>query len=134
MPDLAAARSALRSRLPDREGREVVVEHEAPCMLTGDVLDLLLVVGRAECAAHQCLGLAAGEDDRAVHAGRTPVSVQIGRISSNFRPSRRSRARAPRHASPFPAARGRCARILPLLASSSGSDASRSFEHGIDLP
>ncbi len=44
------------------------MEHEALVLLAGDVLDLLLVVGRAERAADERLRLAAREDDRAVHA------------------------------------------------------------------
>src|SRR6185503_5404765 len=68
MSDLPTAGSALRPGLTDRERREVVVEHEASVLLTGDVLDLLLVVGSAEGAAHERLRLAAREDNRPMDA------------------------------------------------------------------
>ena len=68
MTDLAPPRSTLRTGLAHREGREVVVEHEALVELAGDVLDLLLIVGGAERAADQRLRLAAREDDGAVHS------------------------------------------------------------------
>jgi hypothetical protein len=45
------------------------VQHEALVELAADVLDLLLVVGRAERARDERLCLAAGEDHRAVRAG-----------------------------------------------------------------
>ena len=68
--DLAAAGAAHRLGLADREGREVVVEHEALPHLAVDHLDLLLVVGGAERGGDQRLGLAAREHGRAVHAGQ----------------------------------------------------------------
>ena len=114
--DFAAARSALRPGLADRERREVVVQHEALVVLAGDVLDLLLVVGGAERAADERLRLAAREDDGAVDAGqarRSPSRSGGSRRTSGRRGGRR--ARAPRRASPFPGARGRCARRRLLL-------------------
>ena len=70
--DLAAAGAAQELHFADREGREVVVEHEALLGLAVDRLDLLLVVGRAERRDHERLRLAAGEErrSRACAAGR----------------------------------------------------------------
>ncbi len=68
MADLTTARSAHELHFADRERREVVVEHEALPHLAVDHFDLLLVVGGAERRGDERLRLAAGEDDRAVHA------------------------------------------------------------------
>ena len=88
--DLAASGAGETAGLADRERREVVVEHEALVELAADVLDLLLVVRGAERAGDERLRLAAREDDRAVDArAARSASVQIGRIWSNLRPSRR---------------------------------------------
>ena len=110
VPDLAAARSALTAGLADREGREVVVEHEAPVLLAGDVLDLLLVVGRAERAADQRLRLAAGEDDRAVHA-REDAGLRPDRTDLVELPAVEAHAALERLVAHrlFLEARGRCA-------------------------
>ncbi len=70
MAHFAAARPAHELHFTDRERREVVVQHEALVVLAVHVLDLLLVVGRAERAGDKCLRLAAGEDHRAVRAGQ----------------------------------------------------------------
>ena len=72
MADLATAGTAEEPRLAHREWREVVVEHEALVVLAVDVLDLLLVVGGAEGARHQRLGLPAREDDRPVGSRQKP--------------------------------------------------------------
>ena len=66
--DLAAARPAHASGLADRERREVVVQEER--LLVGPVqgVDPLLVLAGAERGHHQRLGLAAGEQRRAVRA------------------------------------------------------------------
>ena len=66
--DLAAARAAHAAGLADREGREVVVQQER--LLVGPLqrVDPLLVLAGAERRDHQRLGLAAGEQRRAVRA------------------------------------------------------------------
>ena len=67
--DLAAAGAAEELHLPDREGREVVVEHEALAVLgLLHGVDDLRVLGGAQGGGHQGLGLAAGEERRAVGA------------------------------------------------------------------
>ena len=66
--DLAPAGAAQELHFAHRERREVVVEHEALPRLAVDHFDLLLIVGGAERRGDQRLRLAAGEDDRAVHA------------------------------------------------------------------
>ena len=65
---LAPAGAAEELHLAHRERRKVVVQHESLVELAAHVLDLLLVVGRAERAGDECLCFAAGEDDRAVRA------------------------------------------------------------------
>ena len=76
MADFAPARAAQERDFADREGREVVVEHEALPRLALEALDLLRVVGGAERAGDERLRLAAREDGRAVgarqHAGLDP--------------------------------------------------------------
>ena len=67
--DLAAA-GAEPARLADGEGREVVVEHEALAPVALDVVEDLLVEDGAEGGDGQGLGLAAGEEGRAVGAGQ----------------------------------------------------------------
>ena len=57
---------------PTREGREVVVQHELLEVHAGELLDALLVLGGAERGGHQRLGLAAGEERRAVDARQQP--------------------------------------------------------------
>src|SRR5205085_3973519 len=66
--DLAPGRAAQELHLPDRERREVVVEHEALEGLALEVLDLLRLLWRAEGDGDEGLGLAAGEDRGAVRA------------------------------------------------------------------
>ena len=66
--DVAAARRAHAARLPDRERREVVVQHEGLVVLAVERIDQLLVVAGAERGDHQGLGLAAREERRAVGA------------------------------------------------------------------
>jgi hypothetical protein len=70
--DLAASGTAHEADLPDREGREVVVQHEALPGLALEALDLLRVVGGAERAGDQRLRLAAREHGRTVHARQDP--------------------------------------------------------------
>ena len=74
--DFAAAGAAHERPFADREGREVVVEHEALPRLALEALDLLRIVGGAERAGDERLRLAAGEHRRAVgareHAGLDP--------------------------------------------------------------
>ncbi len=60
--DLAAAGAAHRLRLARREGREVVVEHEALPALADERVDLLLVGGRAERRGDDRLRLAASSN------------------------------------------------------------------------
>src|SRR6516225_5579955 len=66
--DLAAARPAHSSGLADREWREVVMQEER--LLVGPLqrVDPLLILAGAQRCYHQRLGLAAGEQGRAVHA------------------------------------------------------------------
>jgi hypothetical protein len=64
--DVAAGRRAEPPDLPDRERREVVVQHEVSVRLALQRLDLLLVRLGAERGRDQGLRLAAGEERRAV--------------------------------------------------------------------
>ena len=66
--DLAAARGAHPAGLADRVGREVVVQQEVRARGAVQRVDHLLVVAGAERGHHQRLGLAAGEERRAVGA------------------------------------------------------------------
>src|SRR5204862_170707 len=66
--DFTPARAGHASRLADREGREVVVEHEALPRLALEALDLLRIVGGAERAGDERLRFAASEHGRAVDA------------------------------------------------------------------
>ena len=68
MADFAAARRAHAAGLADREGREVVVQQEGLLVGAFQRVDELLVVAGAERGDHQGLGLAAGEQGRAVGA------------------------------------------------------------------
>src|SRR5262249_18500521 len=70
MADFAAARARHASDFADREGREVVVEHEALPRLALERLDLLRVVVRSKCAGDERLCFTAGEDGRSVRAGQ----------------------------------------------------------------
>ena len=67
--DVAAGWAAHELRLADGEGREVVVEEERVLALALVLLDDLRVVGGAEGRGHEGLGLAPGEEGRAVGAG-----------------------------------------------------------------
>ena len=66
--DLAAARRAHAAGLTDRERREVVVQHERFFVGALQRVDPLLVLAGAERGDHDRLGLAAGEQRRAVGA------------------------------------------------------------------
>ena len=70
--DLAAAGAAHHLDFAGRERREVVVQHERLGGLAGhvDAVDPLLVVRGAERHGDERLGLAAGEQRRAVGAGQ----------------------------------------------------------------
>ena len=68
MADLAASGAAEAARLADREGREVVVQHEGLFVGAFKRVDILLVLAGAERGDHQRLGLAAGEQRRAMGA------------------------------------------------------------------
>ena len=68
MADLAATRRADTASLTDRVGREVVVQHEVRTALADEGVDDLLVLAGAECGDNHRLGLAAGEQRRAVGA------------------------------------------------------------------
>jgi hypothetical protein len=78
MADVAALRAPHEARLPDREGREVVVVPEALGLLQAEVVDLHVHAGRTECHAGQDLRLAAREERRAVHA-RCDVDLGLDR-------------------------------------------------------
>ena len=52
MADFAASRSAQKCHFADREGREVVVQHEALPRFAFEALDLLRVLGSSERARH----------------------------------------------------------------------------------
>ena len=67
MADLAPA-GAEPADLADREGREVVVQHEAVAPVALDVVEDLLVEDRAQRGDAESLGLAAREEGRAVGA------------------------------------------------------------------
>jgi hypothetical protein len=66
--DLAAAGGADAACLTDREGREVVVQHERFLVRSLQRVDPLLVLAGAERGHHDRLRLAAGEQRRAVGA------------------------------------------------------------------
>ena len=66
--DFTPAGAAHRLHFADREGREVVVEHEALPRLAIDHFDLLLIVGGAERDGDERLRLTAREERRAVDA------------------------------------------------------------------
>ena len=66
--DLAALGAAHAAGLADRVGREVVVQQERLLVRPLQRVDPLLVLAGAERGDHQRLGLAAGEQRRAVRA------------------------------------------------------------------
>ena len=69
VPDLAAAGAPQEAHLADRERREVVMEHEPLLGLLAQAVEPLGVLDRAEGDRGQALGLAAGEEGRAVGPG-----------------------------------------------------------------
>jgi hypothetical protein len=78
------------------------VEHEALVGLAVDHLDLLLVVGGAERAVTSaCVSPRVKTAEPCVR-GSTPVSIQIGRISSKRGRRAAGRARGSRRAAPSP--------------------------------
>src|SRR3546814_602545 len=93
MADLAALRAHHAAGFTDRIGREVVVEQEVFLVLARDGVDDLAVARGAQRGDHDRLGLAAGEQRRAVgarqHADlggdrahgveRTAVDADLGR-------------------------------------------------------
>ena len=76
--DVAALRAAHEARLPDREGREVVVVPEPLRGLQPERVDAHVHARRAERDVGEDLGLAAGEERRAVHA-RGDVDLALDR-------------------------------------------------------
>jgi hypothetical protein len=88
--DLAPARRAEAADLAHRIGREVVVQHEVGARVGVQRVDDLLVLAGAQRGDHQRLGLAAGEQRRAMRArqhadfgddradGRTVAPVDAG--------------------------------------------------------
>ena len=70
MADLAAARGAHPAGFTDRVGREVVVQQEVGAVAAVQRVDELLVIAGAQRGDHEALGLAAGEQRRAVGAGQ----------------------------------------------------------------
>ena len=68
MADLAAAGRAHAAGLAHRVGREVVVQHEVFAILALERVDDLLVLAGAQRGHDESLGLAAGEQRRAVGA------------------------------------------------------------------
>ena len=74
--DLTPSRAAHAADFADREGREVVVQHEILPGLALEALDLLRVVGRAQGAGDERLRLTAREHRRTMgarqHAGLDP--------------------------------------------------------------
>ena len=116
---------ALRTDFTDREGREVVVEHEPLVLLAGDVLDLLLIVGRAERATDERLRLAAREDDGAMHSGEV----------TGLRPSRRTPRSSASSRIAFSCSSWKmCSASFRCCASSAGSDARRSSSTASTCP
>ncbi len=70
--DLAALRRTDHAGFADAVGREVVVQHEVLAVLALESVDDLLVLPGAERGHDQRLGLAAGEQRRAVRARQQP--------------------------------------------------------------
>ena len=68
--DLAALGAAEATGLTDRVGREVVVQQERLFVRSRQRVDVLLVLAGAERGHDHRLGLAAGEERRAVGAGQ----------------------------------------------------------------
>src|SRR5207245_10246433 len=72
--DVTPLRAAHEARLPDREGREVVVVHEAAVGFERQVVDALPLLRRAERERRQDLRLASREQAGAV---RTRVDAHL---------------------------------------------------------
>jgi hypothetical protein len=87
--DFAAAGRTGAAGLTDRVGREVVVQHEGGLVGPRQAVDILLVLAGAERGNDDGLGLAAGEQRRAVGARQKPTSETIGRTVERSRPSMR---------------------------------------------
>ena len=68
--DLPPPRAPQEGDLPHREGREIVVQHEALLGFAFEGFQALHVVARAQGRGHQSLGFAAREDGGAVGAGQ----------------------------------------------------------------
>src|SRR5207245_1984394 len=69
MSDLAPPGAPQELDLAHREGREVVVQHEALLRLALEPIEALDILGRPERACHESLSLAAREQSGAVRAG-----------------------------------------------------------------
>ena len=82
--DVAPLRASHEARLPDREGREVVVVHVAAVLLEGEVVDPLPLLHRPERQQRHDLRLAAREERGAVgaradlHLGRDVTDLLLG--------------------------------------------------------
>src|SRR5580704_4411586 len=68
MADFAASRSSQKRNFAHREGREVIVQHEALFGFSFEAFQPLHVVARAEGCRHQRLRLAAGKDRATVRS------------------------------------------------------------------
>jgi len=68
MTDLAPLRRTDAAGLADAERREVVVQHERFAVLAADGVHKLRVAARPQCRDHHGLGLATGEQGRAMRA------------------------------------------------------------------
>ncbi len=106
----APARAAQRAGLADRVGREVVVQQEALVGDPGQRFDQLLVGRGAERAGDQRLGLAAGEDRRAVRP-RQPAGLGRDRADRG-----RAAAVEPHPVVDDPRAHGAADQLVPGLA------------------
>jgi hypothetical protein len=96
--DLAALRPEHEAGLADAVRREVVVQHEGLAELARERVDDLRVAARAQRGDDQRLGLAPGEQRRAVRARQHTGADRIGRTVRVSRPSMRGSPRAPGHA------------------------------------
>ena len=82
--DVAPLRASHEARLPDREGREVVVVHVAAVLLEGEVVDPLTLLHRPEREERHDLRLPAREERGAVrartdlHLGRDLADLLLG--------------------------------------------------------
>ena len=82
--DVTPLRASHEARLPDREGREVVVVHVAAVLLEGEVVDPLTLLHRPEREQRHDLRLPAREERGAVraradlHLGRDVADLLLG--------------------------------------------------------